>query len=233
MDSPENIDTDTPTTVVEEAKREETKKALLRSLGVPDPAEEPGDPRAFKARMLEIGVSAEQLEAVVNAEDGLGDDAKKTVIELVQAFRAGRTVDPVYYPRDAEGKFTGRNPHTWTPGMKSPNPLGRARTRIGLWGRFCQLMTLTEEELQHLLLRSDITLADKVAVRWVLMAVNDGSWQPMLEAINRDEGKVQEKIQIDTPPTPIRFIATPGRKQLEEDTSPAQEDASEAEAEEG
>jgi len=192
------------------------------------------DLRHFKARLKEIGVSdeeVEKIEAIANGEagEGLSEAVKKMICQLIENFREGSTIDPVYYPRDKDGKFTGRNPWTWKKGMKSPNPLGKARTHIGLWGRFCQIMALTPDDVKTLLERTDLTLADRAAIVMGLKVANDGAWPQQLEVIQREEGKVQEKVQIETPPAPIRFTPSPSRAQpelLEEDTS-------ETEAEEG
>ncbi len=165
----------------------------------------------FKARMVAVGVDGKALDAMLNDIESLDEEGKEHVADLLEMCIKGQTLDPIYFPRDKNGQFTGYNPWTWRKGMKSPNPLGKPRTRIGLWGRFCQIMELTPDSVAELLTRTDLTLADRAAITMALKTANDGAWAQQLEVINREEGKIQEKIQIDTPPQPIKFVESPGR----------------------
>lgn len=196
---------------MDESKSKEEIDAILKSLSVP----KSGDPEIerFRARAKENGVPEEALR---NVED-LDEDGKKKAIILIEEFRSGKMIDPEHYIWDENGKLVPINPRTWKKGMKGPNPLGRPRKKIGLWSRFVQIMEMTDEEVRSLVLDGDLTMADKAALRLAGKVANDGAWPQILEVINREEGKVQEKVKIETPPQPIRFIESPRREGLDEE----------------
>lgn len=183
------------------------------------PTDAPRESTGFLTRLKELGFNTEDLKAMLEAGD------KKTLAQydkLLEDYKSGNVIDPIYFPRDEGGRFTGRNPFTWRKGMKSPNPAVKARPKMSLWARTCQIMEMTREEVGLLQTWDGLTLADRAAIQLAAKISEEGSWPQQLESINREEGKVQEKVQIDVPPQPIRFIPVPPRKQLEElEASPA------------
>ena len=123
-------------------------------------------------------------------------------------------IDEDFYPRDEQGNFIGRNPKSWKKGQ-SGNPKGRPRPMTHMYGKFCQIAQMSELELNMLLKRNDLTLADKAAISLALN-VSQGAWPQQLEMLNREEGKVQDNVKIEVPPTPIRFVPASGHKLIEE-----------------
>lgn len=198
---------------------EDIKKGFIqdtaKSLGLVEESDIIELSKEFEIKLRDLGINDEDLQILKDNEDNLTAPQKRKknrFDRLLKALKAGETIDPVYYPRDKSGKFTGRHAHTWKKGMKSPNPLGRTRPKVHLYARFCQIMEMTEDEKEVLSDSPKLTLADKAAIE-LANKVKEGMWSQQLEIINREEGKVQENIQIEVPPQPIRFMEAPDRIQ--------------------
>lgn len=179
--------------------------------------------RGVKDLAREEGVSEEDIQAAEDEDldeaDELTDEEERVKAETLSKFEQiqkaveeGRPIEPVYFPRDKSGKFISRT------NSPSPNPLGRPRQLTNIWGKFCQVMQMTAEEVNLLLEWPGLTLADRAAIQLASSVAHKGLWPQQLEVINREEGKVQDKVEVTVPPQPIRFVTSPGRKQIPEDT---------------
>ena len=82
----------------------------------------------------------------------------------------------------------------WKPGQ-SGNPKGAQKPTCQLYRWICEFMDMTDVDLKKLDV-SKLVMAKRVALR-IVARMEAGDWPQALEIINRNEGKVQDRVQID------------------------------------
>ena len=92
--------------------------------------------------------------------------------------------------------------HQFRPGV-SGNPAGSQKGRTHLWTYLCGYLSMTATELTLEKKRSDLTYAQRVAMKQVEQLLKKGlggtAFLATREAWNRDEGKPTEHVVVESP----------------------------------
>jgi len=92
--------------------------------------------------------------------------------------------------------------HQFRPGQ-SGNPAGSVKGRTHLWTWFCQYLGFTPARLALEKKRTDLTYAQRTAIKQVEQLLKKGlggtAFLATREAWNRDEGKPTEHVVVENP----------------------------------
>ena len=104
----------------------------------------------------------------------------------------------------------------WKPGQ-SGNPNGTPKARTHLYRYLCGYLGMTKAQLMEVAAHEEHLTLSQIAALKMAQRVSNGDWKPILEIINRDEGKVVERVAVQddsamTPAQAMEILAELKRK---------------------